>query len=386
MEDVMNESRHIMLIRSTYSSSGGVERVTLSLLKGLVARGVRTTLLTCPRQQWPVSDPGLDIVELGISGGHRLVHAWVFNRAVGRYLAHHRADCVLSLDKVDTFTHLHAGGGTHKTFLRIRNRNSGALARWVRTFSPFHRYILHLEARGFRNPMLQKVRCNSSLVRADIVNDYGVAQEKLVLIHSGIRWREMAAAFEGRKALAEELGRRHGLSPDGTHLLFLGSGYARKGLDVALEGLAGMTPDTGLIVVGKGSIPRYRRKARSLGIDDRVHFLGPQPDGWRFAALCKAVVLPSHYDPFGGAAAEGHAMGLPVLVSDKTGYADWIDHGRNGIILETPMTAERISSAFRALAHLIAHPLAPPDEIRQRARNVDDDVILDRLLESFLDL
>ena len=46
------------------------------------------------------------------------------------------------------------------------------------------------------------------------------------------------------------------------------------------------------------------------------------------------MVLPSRYEPFGLAAAEVQAMGIPVLVSENTGYAELVLPGRSGIILK----------------------------------------------------
>ena len=46
-----------------------------------------------------------------------------------------------------------------------------------------------------------------------------------------------------------------------------------------------------LIVVGKGVSRPYLKLALSLGIKERVHFLGPQPDGSRYTTLCKALIL-----------------------------------------------------------------------------------------------
>jgi UDP-glucose:(heptosyl)LPS alpha-1,3-glucosyltransferase len=386
MMDLTTHPKQIILIRSTYSSSGGVERVTLSLIKGLLEKRVAVTLLTLPHQQWPVDHPGLQIVPLGIGRGHRFFQAWAFNRSVNRYLQLNKAGCVLSLDKVATYTHLHAGGGTHRTFLRIRDQYRHRWTRMARAFSLFHRYILFLERKGFENPHFQKVRCNSQLVKEDIQRDYGVPDEKIVMIHSGIQWQAMGDAFENRAKLARELCRRHGLNPQWPMVLFLGSGFSRKGLDVAIRGLAVMPPAFHLVVVGKGAAYAYRRLASSLGVDGRVHFLGPQPQGWRYAALCQALVLPSQYDPFGGASAEGHAMGVPVLVSDKTGYADRVIHGENGVVLKTPMNPERIEGAFGELARLIACPQWTPDQLRTHARYVDDAVILEQLLDSFLNV
>jgi len=380
----MTDLKHIVLIRSTYSSSGGAERVTLSLINGLLAKGLRVTLLTLPRQQWPVADQRLQIVPLGICRGHRFFQAWSFNQAVNRYLQRNWAGCVLSLDKVTTYTHLHAGGGTHKSFLRIKDQYANRWARIARTFSLFHRYMLYLERKGFENPHLQKVRCNSQLVKADIQRDYGVPEEKLVMIHSGIRWQAIGEVYERRTEMAQVLCRQHGLNPQWDMLLFLGSGFSRKGLGIATRGLALMPSSYHLVVVGKGAATAYRRLAASLGLDGRIHFLGPQNQGWRYASLCKALVLPSQYDPFGGASAEGHAMGVPVLVSDKTGYADRVIHGENGVVLKTPMSAERIERAFGELAQLIAYPKRTPDQLRAHAFNVDDDVILKQLLDKFL--
>jgi UDP-glucose:(heptosyl)LPS alpha-1,3-glucosyltransferase len=385
MELTVN-SKQIVLIRSTYSSSGGVERVTLSLIEGLLKKGIAVTLLTFPRQQWPVDHPRLQIVPLGIGRGHRLLQAWSFNRAVNRYLQRNKAHCALSLDKVTTHTHLHAGGGTHKSFLSIRDQYDNRWVRMARAFSLFHRYLLFLERKGFENPHFQKVRCNSHLVKEDIQRDYGVPDEKIVLIHSGIRWQAMGDAYEHRAELAQALCRRHHLNPQWPMILFLGSGFSRKGLDIAIRGLAAMPSSFHLVVVGKGAAYSYRRLALSQGLDGRLHFLGPQSQGWRYASFCKALVLPSQYDPFGGAAAEGHAMGVPVLVSDKTGYADRVIHGKNGVVLKTPMTAERIEGAFGQLAHLIAVPQWTPDQLRNHARDVDDEVILEQLLVSFLNV
>jgi len=380
----MTCSADIVMVRSTYRSFGGVERVALSLIRGLLNRGLKLTLLTQPRQDWPISDPRLKIVPLGVSRGNRLIQAWLFNQGVNRYLSHHNCACVLSLDKVTRFTHLHAGGGTHRTFLSTKGRYQSRLARLFTKVSLFHHFILYVEKRGFENPGLVKVRCNSKMVMDGIQKDYGVSPEKLVLVHSGIRWQEMQDAFEHRAQLGRELLGKSHLNPRWQYLLFLGSGFRNKGLDIAIRGLQAMPAAYHLAVVGKGESSRFRRLAACLGLSSRVHFLGPKPDGWRYASFCRAVVLPSQYDPFGGAAAEGHAMGLPVLVSDRTGYADWVTHGQNGIIIETPMTADRIDPAFRELAQIIETPVCSPDDLRNHARNVDDDVILEKLLKTFL--
>jgi UDP-glucose:(heptosyl)LPS alpha-1,3-glucosyltransferase len=222
--------KQITVIRSTYTAAGGVERVTVSLIEGLLKKGVRITLLSLPNQKWPLAGPHLEIVPVGIGRGHRLLQVWSFNRGVRRYLSRHRTSCVLSLDKVVDFTHLHAGGGTHKTFLDIRRRYDRGVAGFFRRISLFHRYMLYLEKKGFENPHLQKVRCNSSLVLDDIRRDYNVPLEKLIVLPSGIRWKEMGPVFDDRRAVAAELCRRHQLRSEWKMLLFWAAALIEKGL------------------------------------------------------------------------------------------------------------------------------------------------------------
>lgn len=382
----MAHPKEIVMIRSTYSDSGGVERVALNLANGLLDRGIRVTILTLRGQAWPLSHPNLKIVRLGLHRVHRFFQAWFFNHCVKRYLLHYPSNCVLSLDKVTTFTHLHAGGGTHKSFLKIKSNYEGALSRIFRKLSLFHRYVLYIEKKGFQSPTLQKIRCNSKLVLNDIRKDYCVPYEKLMVVYSGIQWQAMEHTFECRSEVGEALCREYHIDPSWNCLLFLGSGFSRKGLDVSIRGLDALSEDFHLIVVGKGDVQQYRRMAVAMGLNHRVHFLGPQPLGWRFVSLSKALVLPSYYDPFGGAAAEGHAMGVPVLVSDKTGYADMVIQGENGIILQTPMSDSRIKNAFENLGKLIEEAEWTPRQFRQHVRKLDDDVVLDELLNTFLNV
>ncbi|HUU39472.1 MAG TPA: glycosyltransferase family 4 protein [Desulfatiglandales bacterium] len=363
-----------------------MERTALSTIKGLLNRGVKVTLLTWPCQNWPISHIDLRIVQLGIHWGNRFLKSWMFNWAVNRYLSTNPFEYIFSFDRASQFTHLHAGGGTHKTFLRIKNESSNIAVRMFRKASLFHAYTLYMEKKGFSNPRLKKVRCNSNLVKDDIRQNYYIDQDKLQVIHSSIDWKEIGTAFQQKSIIATELYRRHDISPEWKCLLFLGSGFSRKGLDIAIEGLRVLPESYHLVVVGKGSPRIYLSRALKLGLLDRVHFLGAQEKGWKYASICKALVLASFYEPFGGAAAEAQAMGLPVLVSDKNGYMDWVIPGKNGLILESPITNDKIHNAFKRLVELIENPKMTPEQIRQYIKDLDNEVILEKLINEFLEI
>lgn len=382
----MSTCKKIALIRSSYSPYGGVERVALSSIRGLLEADANVTLLTWPNQKWPIRHKYLTIVPLGTNRGNRMWQAWRFNRSVNKYLSIHPFDCIFSLDRVFQFTHLHAGGGTHKTFLKIKNDNDTAIRRIFRKFSIFHAYILYLEKKSFSNPRLKKIRCNSSLVVNNFLKDYQVDRNKLHLIYSSIDWKNIGVAFKQRSLIAKEFYRTYNLNPQLSYLLFLGSGFSRKGLDIVIKGLLILPEYYHLLIVGKGAQHVYKRQAFKLGIDDRIHFLGAQEKGWQYSAICKALVLPSRYDPFGGAAAEAQAMGLPVLVSDKTGYSDMVLEGENGVILQSPMTEDTIKRAFIELIQMIEKPKMTADQIREHCKILDNNVISKQIVKEFLEI
>ncbi|HQQ88347.1 MAG TPA: glycosyltransferase [Smithellaceae bacterium] len=91
--------------------------------------------------------------------------------------------------------------------------------------------------------------------------------------------------------------------------------------------------------------------------------------------------MPSRYEPFGLAAAEVQAMGIPVLVSENTGYAELVLPGRSGIILKNQ---EDIKEDFTKLQYLIENPAMSPSEIREQISHLDNDIIIKNIINKFI--
>jgi glycosyltransferase involved in cell wall biosynthesis len=112
------------------------------------------------------------------------------------------------------------------------------------------------------------------------------------------------------------------ISPGAVRVVFVGRFVAQKDHATLLRAL-GALPEAHLLLVGDGPLrPQLEHLAQSLGISQRVSFLGWRND---VAALLKAsdiYVHSTHSDGFGIAACEAMAAGLPVLASDVPGLAD----------------------------------------------------------------
>lgn len=383
----MSELLKIAFVRSSYTDFGGAEQMALKLLHTLErCQSVKEIdLLTWPHQNWPIRSIKINICEVGKIRGNRYFKKKAFNRDVKQYLNSKNYDRVISLDQVDMYTHLHAGGGTHKNFLKQKWMSASKLKKLFDQISPFHQLLLYYEKKSLTSSKLAKVHACSDMVREDIISHYGLDGSKLVVIPNGLDWERVSQSYQERESIKKRLLKAHHLSDSVPYLLFLGSGFERKGLSFVLKGLACMKEKYQLLVVGKGNSFPFQMKINQLGLKNRVHFLGAQKDGWHFSALCKAFVLPSVYEPFGMAAAECQAMGLPALVSKNTGYRECMQNHKTGVVVEDFDDA-KIKEGFIELEKMIETPSCNSDQIRESVRFLDERMIMQKMLSEFLQI
>jgi UDP-glucose:(heptosyl)LPS alpha-1,3-glucosyltransferase len=151
--------------------------------------------------------------------------------------------------------------------------------------------------------------------------------------------------------------RRALTSRSGPVWLLAGSGARRKGLDTALAALAtSSTHDAELWIAGRDDPSPWQRRARALGILERVRFLGARTDMHLLYAAADGLLLPTRYDPFSNACLEAAASGRPVISSRANGAMELLETA--GRVIED---AEDIRAFAQALDELgdpaTRHPL-----------------------------
>ncbi|MEO8138973.1 MAG: glycosyltransferase family 4 protein [Gemmatimonadota bacterium] len=157
----------------------------------------------------------------------------------------------------------------------------------------------------------------------------------------------------------ESLRRRLGLSGPRRWALTVVRLVPHKGVDVALRLVAELARegmDLGYLVVGEGpERAALERQAESLGIADRVRWLGRVPDeelpGYYAAAdlylgLSREEGLQA--EGFGLALLEAQAAGLPLVAGRSGGTADAVADGISGLLLP-PTDLPAILGATRGL-------------------------------------
>jgi D-inositol-3-phosphate glycosyltransferase len=167
--------------------------------------------------------------------------------------------------------------------------------------------------------------------RAHLVWYYGARAERVHVIPCGVD-TELFQPMDRAAAKVElELG------PEPL-LIYVGRLQPIKGLETLVHAMP-RVPGARLLIIGgdqdepdNGHAVHLRECVRTLGLDGRVRFLGPQPQHRLrlFYAAADATVMPSYYESFGMVALEAMACGSPVVASRVGGLTTTIQDGVTG--------------------------------------------------------
>lgn len=321
----------LALIRQRYTPFGGAERFMDRAIHALGQEAEITVLA----REWRGEATGYRFIECNPPAHGNVARDRTFAAAVRNALAGETFDLIQSHERLvphgikAPFLY-RAGDGVHATWLAERARHHGWLGRLRNAVNPYHRYMVEEEAAMFRHPKLTGVICNSQMVRDDIAARFGLPATRLHVIYNGVDLSAYAPAALDQKA---KIRSHQGFPADQPILLYVGSGFERKGVGNLLRAFARVRADVQLVIVGADRhLSRYQALAARLGVADRVRFTGAVQDVKPWYAAADAFVLPTLYDPMPNAALEALACGLPILTTPSCGAAELITEGVNGYV------------------------------------------------------
>jgi UDP-glucose:(heptosyl)LPS alpha-1,3-glucosyltransferase len=318
----------IGFVRRGYSSTGGAERYLLRFVEALKRRGHSAALFTT--HEWPES------ASTPFSSFHRLPDQGptAFADALSREQPKKHCDVLFSLERVWECDFYRAGDGVHRAWLARRARSSSPLTRLFRAASRKHREILTLEAQLFAPSNPVRIIANSELVKHEIAQEYGKAPSAIHVIYNG--YKRPAVQGDPRSRIRAS----QGLQPEDIMVLFVGSGWERKGLRYAIQATRLLSDfRVQLFVIGKG---------KSFGMPrGPVTYLGAISDVAPYYVAADLFLLPPLYDPFSNACLEASAHGLPVITSTSNGFSEVFVHGIHGEVVEDPTNATALAHALR---------------------------------------
>lgn len=237
---------------------------------------------------------------------------------------------------------------THLFHANLPGRFLGRLAKVPVIINTEHTLAMESEWRYRINrwsaPMADRVVAVSAAVRDFCIKHIGLPASKVVLIRNGIEIpRELPDQQSARKSL--------GLPGDIPLLGALGRLDPAKGYDVLLEALPRVAGAC-LTIAGEGP-ERHRLEAlaQTLGIADRVRWLGFQAEILPVLAAFDLFIQPSRYEGLPVTVLEAMAAGLPVVATSIGGTPEAVLDGETGRLVP-PEAPELLAAAINDLLNV----------------------------------
>jgi UDP-glucose:(heptosyl)LPS alpha-1,3-glucosyltransferase len=335
----------IALVRYRYSSHGGAERYLDTMAAGLRSAGAQICLLS---SSWEGGDT-TKIPWERISVLHRPapLRLYLFARAVHSWARAHPDWLLFSLERIPGAEVYRAGDGCHAEWL-IRKRKLRPISWRMDSVRPLNIVYLHLERSMFRSETLHTVIANSLRGKEEIVRHFGVSERKISVIHNGVDLTRFPMEKKGEAR--SRFRSRFGMGDGETAFLFVGSGFARKGVGALVRASRRIAEKGGsfrVIIAGKGDPGPYLREAGAAR--DRLVFCGPVQEIEEYYLGADVFVFPTIYDPFSNACLEAMAAGLPVITSAANGASEILHNGKAGYVMENPMDDLLLSNTMENL-------------------------------------
>jgi len=323
----------LSLVISTLTC-GGAERVMSLLANEWVHRGHRVQLVTLDRERpfFPL-DPRVELTQLDCEKSSPTpFHAlWNLNRSVAALRQAQRAFGAEGVISFTTRVNVKALMAARPLGIpvvvseRVDPRMDGEGSRWTRLRDHWY------------------PRAHRVVLQTETVKEYflSLGPDRLRVIPNPVEPVSTVPRVEER------------LGAEFT-VLNIARLVPQKGHDLLLQALARTRHPVRLKVLGDGpDRPALLDMARSLGVADRVDFLGfvaEKDQYWREAG---AFVLSSRYEGYPNALCEAMVAGLPSVAFDcPSGPSDLIVDGVNGLLVP----AENVDALASALDRLADDP------------------------------
>ena len=327
MSPTANASRlTIGLVRRGHSETGGAEAYLKRLAHGLNQAGHATRLFT--DSSWPAREWSWGPITR-ISGET----ARGFANELVKAEPKRDCDLLLSLERVWQCDVYRAGDGIHQAWMRKRDAASSAARRWFRRVSGKDRDTIELERALFTGGA-RHVIANSEMVKWQAQEFYSYPPDQIDVVANGVPLTDFRPDPEARRIRREVLRLRE----DEVAVLFVGSGWERKGLHFAVRAVTSLGKNMRLLVAGRGR--------RDFANQPNVQLLGAVRDLPGLYAAADIFLLPTLYDPFSNACLEALASGLPVITTRDNGFSEIIENGVHGSIINDASEIDAIRQAL----------------------------------------
>lgn len=198
------------------------------------------------------------------------------------------------------------------------------------SYKTFHRQWLQ----NLSNVYATAILTNSHVVKQECLQrDIAVSEEKIQVIHNGIRSELYCQSFE-QTAKRQELS----IPAKSAVIGMIATIHPNKRHEDMLRAIPLIKqwhPQTVFVFVGRdgGALESLEKLASKLGVQASVRFVGERRDIPEILAVFDILVLLSEGEGLSNALLEGMAAGKPIVATDVAGNPEVVIHERTGLLI-----------------------------------------------------
>jgi UDP-glucose:(heptosyl)LPS alpha-1,3-glucosyltransferase len=339
----------IAVLRKKYTFHGGAEGFSSSFIERLAGEGHEVHIFAMKWQAGP-SRKNIYFHKVPAVSFNSFLRDICFAALCFLMLKRQRNnfDIIQTHDKTLYQDIYRAGDGCHIEWLKQRWKRTGLPGKLSVISNPYHWLILALERSILNGHKFKKIIAISEMVKKNILDNYKVTPADIAVIYNGVDLEKFHPANRGK--YRDEIRQKHGVSDTDFVVLFMGSGFERKGVGYLIAAVESLGLPVTVMIVGKGPEKKFKAPS-SQRTGGKIIFCGPQKDNYKYYAAADIFVFPTMYEPFGNVHLEALASGLPVITTKNSGGSEIIKDGVQGFVIRQPEDIKAIAEKIQFFLH-----------------------------------
>ncbi len=325
-----------------YFPYGGLQRDFIRITRECQRRGHQVRVYTLTWEGDLPNDLEITVVPVDAMFNH--VKYQKFTDWVQDALTVDPVDCVVGFNKMPGLDIYYAADSCYEEKARSQRP-------WPYRLLPRYRHFSSYEDAVFGVRSSTEILMISKTQMPYFLKHYGTRRSRMQLLPPGIS-RDRIAPLDADN-LRDHIRESLGIAPNENIILFVGSGFIKKGLSRAILAVASL-PDqlrarTRMLVIGEDRAKPFEKMIKRLGLTDHVELLGGRADVPQYLLAGDLLLHPASDENAGMVLLEAMVAGIPVLATDVCGYGHYVVEAEMGALVSNPFFQEELDEKLATM-------------------------------------
>jgi len=325
-----------------YFPYGGLQRDFIRITRECQRRGHQVRVYTLTWEGDLPNDLEITVVPVDAMFNH--VKYQKFTDWVQDALTVDPVDCVVGFNKMPGLDIYYAADSCYEEKARSQRP-------WPYRLLPRYRHFSSYEDAVFGVRSSTEILMISKTQMPYFLKHYGTRRSRMQLLPPGIS-RDRIAPLDADN-LRDHIRESLGIAPNENIILFVGSGFIKKGLNRAILAMASL-PDqlrarTRMLVIGEDRAKPFEKMIKRLGLTDHVELLGGRADVPQYLLAGDLLLHPASDENAGMVLLEAMVAGIPVLATDVCGYGHYVVEAEMGALVSNPFFQEELDEKLATM-------------------------------------